>query len=45
VSSPADLRAWITLLEREDELVRVAAEVDPDLDHACRVLREPREES
>src|SRR5437868_7842748 len=29
---PADLRAWIDLLEREGELVRVAAEVDPDLE-------------
>src|SRR5881396_4307628 len=29
---PADLRAWIALLEREGELVRVAAEVDPDLE-------------
>jgi 4-hydroxy-3-polyprenylbenzoate decarboxylase len=29
---PADLRDWIALLEREGELVRVAAEVDPDLE-------------
>src|SRR5436309_6699821 len=29
---PADLRAWIDLLEREGELVRVDAEVDPDLE-------------
>jgi len=29
---PADLRAWIRLLEREGELVRIAAEVDPDLE-------------
>src|SRR5438270_3938922 len=29
---PADLRAWIDLLEREGELVRVEAEVDPDLE-------------
>src|ERR671931_1163285 len=29
---PADLRAWIELLEREGELVRVGAEVDPDLE-------------
>lgn len=29
---PADLRAWIALLEREGELVRVDAEVDPDLE-------------
>src|SRR5437868_8704457 len=28
----ADLRSWIALLEREGELVRVAAEVDPDLE-------------
>jgi 4-hydroxy-3-polyprenylbenzoate decarboxylase len=27
-----DLRDWIALLEREDELVRIAAEVDPDLE-------------
>jgi 4-hydroxy-3-polyprenylbenzoate decarboxylase len=27
-----DLREWIALLERERELVRVAAEVDPDLE-------------
>jgi 4-hydroxy-3-polyprenylbenzoate decarboxylase len=30
--APADLRAWIALLEREGELVRVAAEVDPRLE-------------
>ena len=29
---PADLREWIHLLEREGELVRVAAEVDPKLE-------------
>ena len=29
---PADLRVWIELLEREGELVRVGAEVDPDLE-------------
>src|ERR687886_1825369 len=29
---PADLRSWIRLLEREGELVRVAAEVDPELE-------------
>src|ERR671934_1182185 len=29
---PADLRAWIELLEREGELVRVGAEVDPYLE-------------
>src|SRR5437762_12750995 len=27
-----DLREWIALLEREGELVRVSAEVDPDLE-------------
>ena len=32
MSTPADLRAWIALLEREGELVRVAAEVDPHLE-------------
>jgi 4-hydroxy-3-polyprenylbenzoate decarboxylase len=30
--APRDLRAWIALLEREGELVRVAAEVDPHLE-------------
>src|SRR3954470_10176985 len=29
---PRDLRDWIALLEREGELVRVSAEVDPDLE-------------
>lgn len=29
---PRDLREWIALLEREGELVRVAAEVDPHLE-------------
>src|SRR3954466_10840657 len=29
---PRDLREWIALLQREGELVRVAAEVDPDLE-------------
>jgi 4-hydroxy-3-polyprenylbenzoate decarboxylase len=29
---PADLREWISLLEREGELVRVGAEVDPYLE-------------
>ena len=28
----ADLREWISLLEREGELVRVSAEVDPHLE-------------
>jgi 4-hydroxy-3-polyprenylbenzoate decarboxylase len=32
VGSPADLRAWVSLLEREDELRRVSAQVDPDLE-------------
>jgi 4-hydroxy-3-polyprenylbenzoate decarboxylase len=32
MAPPADLRAWISLLEREGELVRVAAEVDPELE-------------
>jgi 4-hydroxy-3-polyprenylbenzoate decarboxylase len=32
VASPSDLREWIALLEREGELYRVAAEVDPDLE-------------
>ena len=32
MSPPRDLREWIAQLEREGELVRVAAEVDPDLE-------------
>src|SRR5881296_2453506 len=32
MAPPADLRAWIDLLEREGELVRVGAEVDPNLE-------------
>src|SRR5215208_5825890 len=32
MAPPADLRAWLGLLEREGELVRVTAEVDPDLE-------------
>src|ERR687898_3152590 len=32
MAPPGDLREWIALLEREGELVRVAAEVDPDLE-------------
>ena len=32
VSLPGDLRDWIALLEREGELVRVSAEVDPNLE-------------
>jgi 3-polyprenyl-4-hydroxybenzoate decarboxylase len=30
VAPPADLRAWIALLEREGELVGIGTEVDPD---------------
>jgi 4-hydroxy-3-polyprenylbenzoate decarboxylase len=32
MASPTDLREWIALLEREGELVRVGAEVDPYLE-------------
>jgi 4-hydroxy-3-polyprenylbenzoate decarboxylase len=32
VAPPGDLREWISLLEREGELVRVSAEVDPHLE-------------
>jgi 4-hydroxy-3-polyprenylbenzoate decarboxylase len=32
MAPPGDLRDWIALLEREGELVRVGAEVDPDLE-------------
>src|SRR5215211_27419 len=32
MAPPGDLRAWIALLEREGELVRVPAEVDPELE-------------
>src|SRR4051794_12817694 len=32
MAPPADLRDWIARLEREDELVRVPAEVDPALE-------------
>src|ERR671935_1581824 len=32
VSLPVDLREWIRLLEREGELVRISAEVDPRLE-------------
>jgi 4-hydroxy-3-polyprenylbenzoate decarboxylase len=32
LAPPSDLRAWIALLEREGELVRIAAEVDPNLE-------------
>src|SRR5207302_6624424 len=32
MAPPRDLREWIALLERESELVRVGAEVDPELE-------------
>src|SRR3954447_2065201 len=32
MAPPGDLRDWISLLERESELVRVSAEVDPHLE-------------
>src|SRR3954453_14772806 len=32
MAPPGDLRDWIALLEREGELVRVSAEVDPHLE-------------
>ena len=32
MAPPRDLRDWIALLEREGELRRVSAEVDPDLE-------------
>src|SRR3982751_4505968 len=32
MAPPADLRSWIALLERGGELVRVSAEVDPQLE-------------
>ena len=32
VTPPGDLRAWVALLERKGELVRISAEVDPDLE-------------
>jgi 4-hydroxy-3-polyprenylbenzoate decarboxylase len=32
VAPPRDLREWIALLEREGELVRISAEVDPNLE-------------
>src|ERR1043166_352132 len=34
-----DLRDWIALLEREGELVRVQAEVDPHLEITDRVVK------
>src|SRR5437667_9354687 len=39
----ADLREWIALLEREGELVRVGAEVDPHLEVTEIVDRTVRE--
>src|ERR687886_617680 len=32
MAPPSDLRSWIAILEREGELVRVSAEVDPHLE-------------
>ena len=32
MAPPADLRGWIALFEREEELARVQAEVDPHLE-------------
>src|SRR6266536_4741103 len=32
MAPPSDLRSWIALLEREGELVRISAEVDPHLE-------------
>src|SRR5437667_6758779 len=32
MAPPSDLRAWVALLEREGELVRIDAEVDPYLE-------------
>src|SRR5438046_9823095 len=32
MAPPSDLRAWIALLERDGELVRVTTEVDPHLE-------------
>src|ERR671924_1033484 len=32
MAPPRDLREWIALLDREGELVRITAEVDPDLE-------------
>ena len=32
MAAPANLRDWIALLECEGELVRIAADVDPDLE-------------
>ena len=38
----ADLRSWIALLEREGELVRVEAEVDPHLEATEIITRTVR---
>jgi len=43
VASPADLREWIALLEREGELRRITAEVDPNLEVTEIVDRTVRE--
>src|SRR5947199_9880946 len=32
MAPPSDLRAWVALLEREGELVRIGTEVDPELE-------------
>src|SRR2546430_8039775 len=32
MAPPSDLRAWVALLEREGELVRIGTEVDPHLE-------------
>src|SRR5439155_13593937 len=32
MAPPTDLRAWVSLLEHEGELVRVSAQVDPELE-------------
>ncbi len=32
MAPPADLREWVALLEREDELIRIPTEVDPELE-------------
>ena len=42
MAPPADLRAWIALLEREGELVRVEASVDPHLEVTEIVTRTVR---
>src|SRR6266566_4660258 len=42
MAPPGDLREWIALLEREGELVRIEAEVDPDLEVTEIVTRTVR---